>query len=494
VGPARTALVAAAEQAASLHAVAVALRHLDRALALWPEAGAMPSEDEVARLRALVLRRQFAFLADARAFFADEGPTALADLAERLLTLGSEEAAARTLTLLGNVEWTRAERGRALDHLNRALAIFDRLPDSADKAGAHLELARLLMTNYESEPAIAAAQTAKAMARRLQLTETEANALVTEGAARYISGDPAGLTQLEEAVDLCRKEQLRALRRAAFNLAVALQEEGEIARSYALVDESAAQVIGDASATTLDFSDECMRAYFAGNWALTLSSAEEYLAKADPESAAWEVLMLRVICGWLRVLAGAEPNADLNECLVLARRGGFRLQVAVVLAHGALWLALAGDLKGAEVFLHLLEEEEYDEAFVSRDWLPPAAHAACLVSKDRSVWLRGVLSSFPRPTLWIHAALRTIDGGIAAHDGDHVAAAQHFTEAVSVYDRMGNVTDATLAATWAARAWHAAGDPASAAEFDRRVEEFAERNNAPGLLTLIRSAEPAPGA
>ncbi|MDQ1647436.1 MAG: hypothetical protein QOJ50_3620, partial [Cryptosporangiaceae bacterium] len=416
VGPARTALVAAAEQSASLHAVAAALNHLDRALALWPSEVAGPAGDEVARLRALVLRRQLQLLADAHAFFAEDGPGDLARLADRQAALGAEEAAARTWTLLGNVEWHRADRSRALDHLNRALGIFDRLPDSAEKAAAYAEFARLRMTDYDTAPAIAAARTAAAMGRRLRLLEIEANALVTEGTARYMAGDPDGLALLEEAVELCRKEQLRALRRAAMNLGVALQEEGDIARSYALGDESSAQVIGDTSAATLNYSHAAERAYFAGEWALTLSAAEEYLAKEVPDSAAWEALALRLTCGVLRVCGGGEPGVDIAHCIAEARRGGFRPVLAQVLALGALCHALHGDRPGAAAYLQQIEAE-VPESVSSREWLPTAAHAACLSSGERCRSLKALLSTVTRPTLWVRAAIATLDGGIAAHDG-----------------------------------------------------------------------------
>ncbi len=487
VGPARAALVTAAEQAAGLHAVDVALRHLDRAVQLWPSDGAaLAPSDEVARIRALVLRHQLTFLADSREFYSAGGPAQLVPLADRLVELGADEPAARTFTLLGNVEWAFADRGHAIAHLNQALAIFDKLPDSAEKANAYAELARLYMTDHDCGPAIDAARTAGSMARRLKLLETEANALVTEGSARYISGDPDGLALLEEAVELCRKEQLRALRRAAMNLGVALQEEGDIVRSYALGDESSAQIIGDTSAATLDYSVDAMRAFFEGDWPRTISAAEEFIANAVRNSSEWEVLMLRVVCGGLRALAGEDPQVDLEQCLDLARRGGFRPPVSVVLAHAALCRVLTGDVDAATDYLRQLEKHNDGDPVPSREWLPAASHAASLVSEDRSRWLQGLLRAAPRRTLWVRAALATVDGGVAAHQGKHVIAARHFAEAASVYDRMGNVTDATLARAWAAREWHAAGDPDSAAGYDRQVAEFAARNAAPGLLTLAR--------
>ena len=196
---------------------------------------------------------------------------------------------------------------------------------------------------------------------------------------------------MERAVDRCRREQLRSLRRATTNLAVALQEEGEIGRSFALFDESASLAIGEAATAVLDYSDASMRAYFDGDWARTISAAEEYLDHGGDEDGSWEVLCLQVQTAWIRTLRGEPADIDLEACLAAARRGGFRLNAACVLAHGALCLALNGDIAGADEYLRQLADENTAEAFASREWLAAAAHAACLTSGERARWLRGVL-------------------------------------------------------------------------------------------------------
>ncbi|MDQ1645160.1 MAG: hypothetical protein QOJ50_1344, partial [Cryptosporangiaceae bacterium] len=107
-------------------------------------------------------------------------------------------------------------------------------------------------------------------------------------------------------------------------------------------------------------------------------------------------------------------------------------------------------------------------------------------SGERCRSLKALLSTVTRPTLWVRAAIATLDGGIAAHDGTFAEAAAHFADAVAIYDRMGDLHDATLASAWTARAWNLAGDAAAAGDYERRVEHFAERNTAPRLVELMR--------
>ncbi len=487
---ARAALVAAAERAAALHAVPQAIALLDEALDLVPAGADESPADAVARITATVHRWRLRFLLDEHAFYAADGPTHAADCARVLDHLGAPEPAAAAWTLVGQSEWMRGNRSTALTCLDRALAVFADATDSPAKAAVHAELARLRMVNYETEPAIEAARAASAMAERLGLAELSANAQITEGGARYLGGDPAGLSLLERAVERCRTDQLRSFRRASQNLASALLEEGEIARSLALLREVSAQFVGDAAAAVPNFCDESTHAYYGGDWERTIAAADEFVRRSDHERASSEVLALRAQNAWLRTLRGAPPCEDLDECLELARQGGFRLTVATVLAHGALCSALVDDRDQAHRYLAGLETEYTAEAFASREWLAAAAHAASLTSADHARWLRGVLDAVPRETLWVRAARAVVDGGLADHDGNHGTAALRYGVAASVYDRMGNASDGALAATWAVRASHAAGDPAASRGVARRLADFAVRNHAPMLLRLAKEIPP----
>ena len=100
-------------------------------------------------------------------------PTSCAALADRLLRgAATRRRAARAWTLLGQAAWLRADRPAALSCLDRAVELFDELPDTPEKADAYAELGRLHMLNYERDPAIAAAGAAAEIAERLGLVET----------------------------------------------------------------------------------------------------------------------------------------------------------------------------------------------------------------------------------------------------------------------------------------------------------------------------------
>ncbi|MFB9318459.1 adenylate/guanylate cyclase domain-containing protein [Cryptosporangium minutisporangium] len=495
--PARTALVAAAERAASLHAAPTAVDLLDKALALWDDSSTSVTlddlaalehpaarDDEVARLTALVLRWRLRFGTDADQFHATGGAAEVARCASQLEVLGARDAAASARTLLSQVAWARGDRTAALAHLDRALAPYGAGDESPVRAAAHAELARLRMMSYEVDEATTAAKTAGDLARRLGLPELEVNAQITEGAARYLAGDLSGLTLLERAVDRSRTDHLRSLRRASENLASALQEEGEIARSFALLDEAAA--------TTLAYRGKPhpghtpMRAYFDGDWDATLASADAAFTGDETLDAEWA--HLRTLAAWLRALRGEDTGFNPELIVVTAARHGTRLALANALAHGALYRAVTGASEQATVALRRLEAEHAAEPLAPREWLAAAAHAAVLTgvrcgarAEESAGWLKGVLDAAPRETLWVRAARSVVNGGLAAHGGDHGTAALHHAVAASVYERMGDATDAALATAWSLRAARA-GEVAPVPELTTRLTTFGLRNRARLLL------------
>jgi len=501
--PARTALVAAAERAASLHAAPTAVDLLDRALALWDDESSTTTpddvaalerwaagedraarDDEVARLTALVLRWRLRFGTDQDEFIAAGGSAEVARCASQLEVLGARDAAASARTLLSQVAWARGDRTAALAHLDRALAPYGAGEESPVRAAAHAELARLRMMSYEVDEATTAAKTAGDLARRLGLPELEVNAQITEGAARYLAGDLSGLTLLERAVDRSRTDHLRSLRRASENLASALQEEGEIARSFALLDEAAA--------TTLNFralphpGHTPMRAYFDGDWDATLASADAAFTGDETLDAEWA--HLRTLAAWLRALRGEDTGFNPERIVVTAARHGTRLALANALAHAALYRAVTGATDQATVALRRLEAEHAAEALAPREWLAAAAHAAVLTGvrcgaqgEESAGWLKQVLDAAPRETLWVRAARSVVNGGLAAHGGDHGTAALHHAVAASVYERMGDATDAALATAWSLRAARA-GEVAPVPELTTRLTTFGLRNRARLLL------------
>jgi class 3 adenylate cyclase len=477
--PARRALVAAAHQAFRLHSLDAALRYVDAALALWPDGHEVP-----ARRRAELLRAQARFLRDSDGFYREDGVTELEQLAAALGAEHDVAQAAASYTLLGQVEWMRAEKDAALAHLHRALDLFADLPDSEAKAEAWAEWARLHMLDFRRDDAVLAASTAAGIARRLGLLEVQANAMITAATARYLAGEPAGLTALEEAVRFCRRHRLPSLRRAAWNLSTVLQEEGDLRRSRQLEAESET-VHGGRKILVSNSSEAAERAYFDGNWPELLAAAGEFLDGRVDETAEWD-LQLRALRSWIQVLRGEDPSDAVLRCLAAARRSGFRRLLRCALAHGALCFALQGRrAEGAALLIELEESWHADPTWPSREWLAAASHAAALVDAERTAALREVLGSVAHQTLWAQAATHVLDGAAAGHDGDHARAARRYAQAVDVYDRMGNETDAALAAAWALGALVRAGDLDAAEAWRGRVRTFARRNGADRLLEWL---------
>src|SRR2546430_2826164 len=149
----------------------------------------------------------------------------LIDLAGQVTAAGDHAGGGKAWTLLGTAAWSRADRPAALTYLDRAVELFDSLPDSPEKAGALLELARAHMLNFELEPTILAADAAAEMAERLRLAEVNASARITIATARYLAGDQDGLRQLADIAEHCRRHQLSSRRRAVQNLAWTQMED-----------------------------------------------------------------------------------------------------------------------------------------------------------------------------------------------------------------------------------------------------------------------------
>jgi class 3 adenylate cyclase/tetratricopeptide (TPR) repeat protein len=479
---ARHALTAAARAAFATYAVAPALGYIEQALNLWPM-----DEDPDRRRDCELMRCRLAFLSDSERFYRDGGAKDVARLVERMRDAGDRAGEARAETLLGQAEVVRAERQRALEHLGRAVALFEGLPDDAAKAEAYGELARLHMVEYETEQARPAAAVALDLAERLGLADAAANARVTGAMARYIAGDPSGLAELERCVVLCREQRLPALRRAAANLAVVVQEEGALARAAALQAESVSAE-GAAVSLVLGHSEEAELAWFTGDWVTLLRAAEEYLDGDDTETTEWDV-QLRGRRACLRLLCDEPVGEDLSRCLSAARQSGFPRLLFAACGYTALGNAIAGDRATAAALLaELAGVWRSAPTALTLEWLSALAHTSALVAAADPVAAQTaaeVVGTALIRNRWVEAAQSIVDGARAVALGTHDAAAREFAEAVRRYDAIGGTSDAVLAAAWAAREHLAAGAAEAAEEFLSRVRAFADRNRAPGLLRLL---------
>ncbi|MEE6260557.1 adenylate/guanylate cyclase domain-containing protein [Plantactinospora sonchi] len=484
---ARDALHRAARRAYALHALDAAANHAARALGLADDT------DPVGRLRLELLSTEISYFRDGNSFLAGGGTDQLHTLAERLFAYGENGDAARAWTLLGQAAWLRADRAGALSCLDRAVELFDALPDTAQKADAYAELGRLHMLNYERDPAIAAAGAAADIAERLGLVETQANARITVATARYQAGDPAGLTELYEIHQLCQTHQLLAWPRAVQNLAYAVREEGDWIRSGELVAACPALTRGEALAT--GGSGEAMRAYCEGEFGKLLTVADAFV---DTPAGRWD-MQVRGVRAYLRVLRdepvpGEATDDDVTDALTTARRSGFHRLHWTVLGLGALCRALQGRrAEAAGLIDELAGSWSAVPALASGEWMPAAAYAAALAGREAAVRVRGMLDRVTHHTPWVEAALRTVTAALASSDGEHERAGQLYAAAAEIYAGIPDVTDRMLALALAAAELRLADRRSEAEMALTEVRAFALRNGAPGLLR-IGQGPPAPGS
>jgi class 3 adenylate cyclase len=500
---ARDALREAAERSYGLRALLPTRSHLERALALWPE-----DVDPVGRHSCLRLVEEVSFLAGRDEFVREGGPGRVAAIARTLRELGAGAEAARAHTLLGQVAWWVADRAEALEQHRQAVALLAGLPPGEQQALALAELARLQMLCQQASEAIDTGRAAVALAERLGLPEAVANALCTVGVARYLAGDADGVADQELALELARREQLAALPRVANNLANTLQEEGELRRSYALMDEAviAAQPGGGAGLHSLQAEPEAaLRACNQGDWELALSLADGFLDQTPGRSGPWEA-QLRGLRAWLRLLQGHPPGpllTSLDAAIDQARSSGFPQIVRPVLAFAARCAALEHDTARAAAC--------YDELWAgwhgdgddpggtretpSREWLPAAVTVACYLDEQaeqatgperhaRADRLVAVLQAAPHQTRWVKAALASLASARARAAGDAPEALAAAEQAVALYGDIGDETERGLAVAVAAARERELRGPG---RWEWELAAFAARTGAVRLL-------PAPSA
>jgi class 3 adenylate cyclase len=485
VPAAREALYRAARRAYTLHALDAAERHARGALRLCDEA------DPVVRLQIELLATEISFYRDGEGFLRSGGPQQLTALAERLSAVGDQAGAARAWTLLGQAAWLRADRASALSCLDRAVQLFESLPDSAPKAEAFAELGRLHMLNNERDPALSAAGAAASIAERLGLVEVRANADITVATARYQAGDRAGLDGLHAAVDRCRRDKLIALPRALQNLAHAVREEGDWVRSDKLLAEASGDTAGGQTLTT-GYSGEAMRAYFAGDFPALLAAADAFV---DTATGRWD-MQVRGLRSCLRVLRDERParrgDDDVDAALEIGRSSGFRRLHWTTLGMSALCRALEGRLRDSPALLDELADSWCAvPALASGEWIAAAGFAAALSGRDPAVRVRGMLDRVRHETPWAQAARRTVTAAVAAADGDHDRAGQLYVAAAEIYAQIPDTTDRMLALVLAAGELAQADDRTAADDILAEITTFAHRNGAPGLLRLARGAASA---
>jgi DNA-binding CsgD family transcriptional regulator/tetratricopeptide (TPR) repeat protein len=192
------ATIDAARAALRSYGPAEALRHLERALEIWPrvpdaEARTGLDQVEVSRLAADAAYRSGAL---------DRARSLIADALAQLPAGASPERRALLLERSAIILRDQGEPADAAAMLRQALALLP--DDGVTRARAQLlaTLAAALMRADEMPQSIEVARLAIDAARSIGATDLEADASITLGALAYTTGAEAGLEQLREGLRL----------------------------------------------------------------------------------------------------------------------------------------------------------------------------------------------------------------------------------------------------------------------------------------------------
>jgi class 3 adenylate cyclase/tetratricopeptide (TPR) repeat protein len=186
---AREALRRAGDRALSLHAFEAAVRFYASALELWSAGD--PQRPE------LLLA-----LGEARYLAGESAEAALEEAVRELVAAGDAEQAARGEVILGQAEWEEGRRDLAYEHVERAGELLRDQPPSPSKARVLSEVSRYHMLGGRNEEAVEVGRHALEMAKQLGLDEVRAHALNNIGTARGTQGDPSGVDDVRESIEI----------------------------------------------------------------------------------------------------------------------------------------------------------------------------------------------------------------------------------------------------------------------------------------------------
>ena len=190
--PARLALRAAGDRALALGAYPGAERAYEAALELWPA-------DDPDRATLLVRYGRLLSLVHER------GDEVLTEARDAFLAAGQIDAAAWAELQIGDLTWRRGSGHEAQAHIDRATAMTEDLPPTAELAGVRAYLARFLMVAGRHDDAIRIGRDALAIARSVGDDELVAFALSSIGTARVNGGDLDGFRELEQGVEVAER-------------------------------------------------------------------------------------------------------------------------------------------------------------------------------------------------------------------------------------------------------------------------------------------------
>ena len=451
---ARTALRSAGARAAALAGYAAAVRFYEAALKLSPSDATL-----LLRLGRTRFSAQSAGIEELEAAFG------------AFLDAGNDEGAAEAGLNLRMIAWYEGDGDRARRWMDQALRSFVRnRPDSPVKAMVLVDRGSMHHVDLEYEEAIHVGHEALPLADRLGLDGQRARALGSIGVSRASLGDPHGLKDLEQSIEIAQSAgDLARMHTSMNNLSEAQFVFGRIAEAVRTYEE----LIDSIERFGRDTDRRWGRATLAslraneGRWDEALELIDPFIAEVEDGAPHYLEPFARVVRASIRLargdVTGASTDAEraleaarvakdsqlvtpalATSAQVLLERGmhaeatalvdealglGAKLTPGLTGLPGVIvefsWLARA--LRREGPLLALLEAAH---AF---PWVI-AAHAAASGDVDRAA---GVLAQIDCPTAEAHTHLRGAEELMAAGRG--AEAQPHVEAALAFYRDVGAI-------------------------------------------------------
>ena len=336
--PARRAFHEAGDRAYALSAYQTARGFYAAALEVWPE-DEPPSPELLIRygriLNSVDLGGQ---------------PEILTGAVEAARATGNSGLAAEAETLMCEMYWLQGLRDEGFAHLRAAEELVEDEPSSYGKAYVMTNSSRFWMLAGEGEHAIRVGREALAMAEELGLEELQAHALDNIGVARIGLGDNGGIADLERSIEIADRINSIESARAYGNLASALDDLGQLERSWELLREGRlrAERFGLDDWLLWLRGESAWPPYYSGRWDEALRVVDD-LIEDFMTHRFWMESPCRVLRSRMRLATGDEQGAreDAGRGLELARDAKDPQVLWPALASSARGLLLV-DLQRAE--------------------------------------------------------------------------------------------------------------------------------------------------
>jgi hypothetical protein len=366
---ARTAFRDAGARASTLHALPAADRYYANALELT-------AADDPERSDLLFKLGQI------RWYRFETGREELQAARDGFLASGDEVRAAEAELFLAQVAWREGRRDRMQGHMDRARSLVAGTAPSRIQAAVLTEASRYEMLANHTDAAVEVGRKALQMAEELGLDDLRAQALNNIGSARGNSGDPGGLAEVEESIEVARRinsisEVLRGLNNAAAQHAINADE----ARRDTTLRELRALAERYGYHGFLRFIDGgpgIEMSYHHGDWDEVLRGARAFLAEVEAGSPHYQAGNAYSLRALIRIARDDEPGAlsDAEHALELARKVVDPQALLSVLAHCGVVFDVADDRRAADVL---------DDALAALQQVPHMGFA--VVKSPELAWL-----------------------------------------------------------------------------------------------------------